>query len=123
VAASVQWALNLHYYTGSIPFIYLGEYHFNNTEVSGNESVLGLSAFHEIGWLVMQGLNATVRYDWSDANTTFRYDSQHRVNLGLEWYPVPFLEVIARYRHNWLHTDERFETRNDEWLLMLHGWY
>ena len=79
-----------------IPLIYLGEYHVNHIDVEERTTRrLELSAFHELGWLIMQGLNATVRYDWADTNIDFRYDSMHRVNLGFEWYPVPFLEVIA----------------------------
>jgi hypothetical protein len=124
LVASVQWALNFHFLTRFLPLIYMGEYHVNSTDVEGNSDTShGLSAFHEIGWLVMQGLNATLRYDWADANVDFRYDTMHRINVGFEWYPVPFLEVVTRYRHNWFHTDDRFDTDADEFLLMLHGWY
>jgi len=122
-ALSLQWAANLHYLTRFIPLVYLGEYHVLRTAVDAGDTTTGLAAFHELGYLVMQGLNMTVRYDWADANTDFKFDSRHRVNLGFEWYPVPFLEVIARYRHNWQHTDDRFSNDNDEILFMLHGWY
>ena len=123
LALSLQWAANLHVLTRFLPLTYLGEYHIMRTVVDDADATIGLAAFHEIGYLVMQGLNVTTRYDWSDANTDFRYDSRHRINLGLEWYPVPFLEVIARYRHNWQHTDDRFSAKSDEFLFMLHGWY
>ena len=123
LAASLQWALNLHYLVPGLPLVYLGEYHILSKSMDDADPSIGLSAFHEVGILVMEGLNLTTRYDWQDLDTDFRYDTRHRVNLGFEWYPVPFLEVIARYRHNWRHTDDRFKSGDDEILFMLHGWY
>ncbi len=123
LAVSLQWAANLFVLADGLPLTYLGEYHMLKTGVDNREAIYGLSAFHELGWLVAQSLNMTVRYDWNDPQLEYRYNTRHRLNLGFEWYPVPFLEVVARYRHNWRHTADRFDIDGDEVLFMLHGWY
>ena len=123
VAVSAQWAANLYVLTDIIPLIYMGEFHVNNMIPETGRNTTGLSAFHELGWLIIEGLNTTLRYDWADSDIELMYDSMHRLSFGFEWYPVQFLEVVARYRHNWRHTDDRFSAGKDEILLMLHGWY
>ena len=119
---SAQWAANL-WVLLDLPFIYFGEYVVNLASPTAGHSSTGLSAFHEFGWLIADGYNVTARYDWADANAELASDTRHRASLGLEFYPVQFLEVIFRYRHNWSFGDERFSSAADELLVMLHGWY
>ena len=62
VAASAQWALNLDALTGTVPLIYLAS---SILILSFRPpAIIGLSAFHEVGWLISRGLNFIVRYDW-----------------------------------------------------------
>ena len=120
--ASLQWAVNL-WFTSALPLIYFGEFVLNHSAPDVGDSGVGLAAFHELGWMFAEGYNFTARYDWADGDIDFRDDTSHRASLGIEFYPVQFLEVILRYRHNWTYTDERFAFDADELLLMLHGWY
>jgi len=122
IMASLQWAANL-WVASELPLIYFGEFVLNHSAPDTGESGLGLAAFHELGWMFAEGFNFTARYDWADGDTDFRDDTTHRASAGIEFYPVQFLEVILRYRHNWTYTDERFAFDADELLLMLHGWF
>jgi hypothetical protein len=106
-----------------LPLIYLGEFVLNHSAPEEGESGTALAAFHELGYMIAEGFNLTARYDWADGDTDFRQDTEHRASLGLEFYPVQFLEVILRYRHNWAIADQRFSTDRDELLVMLHGWF
>ena len=118
VGASLQWALNLFVLANGLPLTYLGEYHLLHTSPDDQAKRIGLSSFHELGWLLTRGFNVTTRYDWNDPDIEFRYNTQHRINIGFEWHPVPFLEVITRYRHNWKHIDDRFKFDSDEVLVV-----
>ncbi|MEE2786720.1 MAG: hypothetical protein VX589_05225 [Myxococcota bacterium] len=136
-AASAQWALNLDAMTDVVPLIYLAEFNLNAIVPESGHNIIGLSAMHEIGYLITQGLNFVVRYEWMDPDIDIEFDTQHRQTNEVNWFPVPYVEVSLRYQHNWRHTDDRYrfyqslhadgETLSkadaDEVLLMIHGFY
>ena len=126
--AGANWSLNLHDATDShrwkgldwIPLIYLGEFDVvRRSPRGGGRAVTGLVAFHEIDVLIMQGLNAKLRYDWEDADIELVDNERHRYTVGVEWHPYTYVEVIAQYRHN----AGPGATAGDEFFLQLHGWY
>ncbi len=125
---SLQWAYNFYgagdgeWAPDIAPLIYLGEYSINH-QPDRELNEIGLAAFHEINWLIVQGLNSKLRYSWIDPDTKVEFDTNHRLAVGLEFYPIMFTEVIVQYRHNWSNTDDRFEGDSDEFFVQLHGWY
>lgn len=117
VTGGANWAFNMHWYD-ILPLIYLGELNYTHEGLEGRDRN-GLNAFHELEWRVVRGIQAKFRYDWKDPDTQLLDDHLHRYIVGLQWYPVSFLEVIVQYRHN----REVDQIDNDEFFVQLHGWY
>ena len=122
VVASGEWGLNLEIITG-LPLMYLGQYMVNHRAPEEARSFTGLAAFHELDWWIVQGLNMRLRYDWADPDVELKFDSAHQLTVGFDFYPTPFVEVIAQYRHDWTNTEERLEIEGDALLVMLHAFY
>ncbi len=121
---SVQAALNFEVIWDWLPLIYLGEYHINIEDRLGeSEKRTGLSAWHEIGWMFVTGMNSKVRYEWIDPDTDYAYDSRHRLAVGLEFHPYKYVTLMGQYRHNWVNDEDRFEFGADEVFWQLHGYY
>ncbi len=120
---SFQAAVNFEVMWNSLPLIYLGEFHINNQELAADESQIGLSAFHELGWMIMTGLNSKLRYEWIDPSTDLKFDTRHRATMGLELHPYTRATAALYYRHNWTNNEERFEFAADEVFLQLRYWY
>lgn len=125
VAYSAEWALNFDVlFPGvELPLAYLGQYTLNHTVPERGRNTVGLAALHEVDYLITQGVNVMARYDWADGDTDLRFDSRHRVQVGVDFHPITFLELNLRYRHNWGNTDDRFKFDADELVFIVHGWY
>ncbi len=52
----------------------------------------------EASYVLMKGLEALVRYDRFDPNTSITGDDVSRVVTGFSFYPFSFMEVIPEYR-------------------------
>jgi len=117
-----SWAVDLAP-LGWFPLSYLGEYDLNRSTAKGGAPRTGLVAFHELNYLVHDGVNVKSRYEWQDSDIDAAYDSRHRAVVGVEWHAVRHLEVIAQYRHNWAYAEERWSAESDDMFLQLHGWY
>lgn len=122
VVASGEWGLNLEVLTG-LPLLYLGQYLINHRAPEEARSTTGLAAFHELDWWIVQGLNMRLRYDWADPDVEVEFDTNHQVTAGLDFYPIPFVELIAQYRHQWTNTEDRLELEGDALLFLLHAFY
>jgi hypothetical protein len=128
VWAGANWSLNIHDATEHhpwkgldwVPVIYLGEFDYRRqTPAGGGRSVNSLAAFHELNWLIIQGLNIRTRYDWKDADLELKDDHRHRYTFGLVFHPYTFVEVSSQFRLNVLTAGDNFS----EALLTIHGWY
>ncbi|MFN3199165.1 MAG: cytochrome c3 family protein [Bradymonadia bacterium] len=117
VTAGANWALNLMWYD-ILPIMYLGELNYTHSGLDGRDRN-GMNAFHEVEVRATRGVQLKLRYDWRDPDTQFIDDHLHRYIVGVQWYPVSFLEVIVQYRHN----RELEQIDNDEFFVQLHGWY
>lgn len=56
-----------------------------------------LVAYGEGNLLIRQGVNAKVTYGYHDRNTDVPEDQRIRVRMGLEVFPIPFLQASAFY--------------------------
>lgn len=54
-------------------------------------------AYGEGNYLIQQGVNAKVTYGYHNRNTAVPEDQRVRVRLGLEVFPIPFLQTSAFY--------------------------
>ena len=115
-------AINLRPWGGP-PLSYLTEYMINRQAPKKGEASTGLAVWHELNYLLRDGLNLKTRYEWRDANVDNAKDTAHRMVFGLEYHVVRYVEIIAQYRHNWQIAEERFSPTLDEGLLQLHLWY
>ena len=125
IAYSAEWAVNFDVLAGKInlPLTYLGQYTLNHRIPETGRNTLGLAAMHQLDYIIVQGIHATARYDWSDTDTDLRFDSRHRASIGLDYHPIRYLELNLRYRHHWTNTDDRFAADADEIAFIVHGWY
>ncbi|MEZ4434661.1 MAG: hypothetical protein R3F65_19840 [bacterium] len=125
VAYSAEWAVNFDVLAGKVdlPLVYLGQYTLNHRVPEAGRNTVGLAALHELDYLIVQGVNATVRYDWQDSDVELRFDSLHRLSFGFDYHPIRYVELNLRYRHHWTNTDDRFAADADEVIFIAHAWY
>lgn len=90
------WGVNLY------PFTYIGEVdyrrQFNGPEAFGD--INGFFAYHELDYLITQGVTALVKYDWQDPNASVRNDHLDRYTIGARFDPYTYLQVDLQYRFN-----------------------
>ncbi|MEQ8279138.1 MAG: hypothetical protein RMA76_17035 [Deltaproteobacteria bacterium] len=120
-----NWALNLHEArhpwspVGVAPVVYLGEYDLRHTTDDAAGSKTSLTSFHEVDFLVVEGLFLQMRYDWMDPDISNADDHIHRYTVGIVAHPFTSIEVIAQVRFN----DEVAKAFNNETLVQLHAWF
>jgi hypothetical protein len=114
----MSWALNL------CPFVYLGQLDFrlDTADRLLLEWRQGMASFHELDWLVFQGVNTKLKYDWMDPDLELRDDHFHRLTAALAWHPFMYTELELSGRYNWRAYDF-VDTANFEVLLMGHLWF
>ncbi|MDR3626877.1 MAG: hypothetical protein P4L45_08595 [Ignavibacteriaceae bacterium] len=98
-------------------FTLLGEYDLLQDYIlTGTKSTAQMV---EASYVLLKGLEAVVRYDRFDPNTSVTNDDVSRLNVGFSFYPYSFVEIIPQYRF-------QFETpsvKNDSFLLQFHFFY
>jgi hypothetical protein len=115
----VYAAINPWHYARSLPLTYQVEYDIGSRQrASGTQA--NLSAFyHELDWLVWNGVNVLIAHDWSDPDHEVRDDDTHRVQGGVQIVPYPGVSVDARVRALLL---PRGEGSDADVFLQLHLW-
>lgn len=102
---------------GKGPFSLLAEYdaisNLNYKDTSSSAFML------EAAYKVTRGLEAVVRYDGFDFNTNKDKDNISHLTIGLEYYPVAFMEIRPQYR---IYTEEP-KVENNAFVLQFHFWY
>jgi hypothetical protein len=73
----------------------------------------------EAAYGIITGLDAVVRYDRIDRNTSVDSDEISRIIMGFEFHPYSFIEVRPQYRL----VLEDPSIDNDSFVLQLHFWY
>jgi hypothetical protein len=98
-------------------FTLIGEYDIAQDYIqSGTKSAAQMV---EASYLLIKGLEAVIRYDRFDPNTSINNDDVSRLNVGFNFYPYSFIEIIPEYRF-------QFETpsvKKDAFLLQFHFFY
>ena len=101
----------------------LGEF-----DLSENVTSQGLKsnyAMIEAAYVVTLGLEAVLRYDRFDPNTSTVNDELQHIVVGFEWYPYSFIEIRPQYRFMLYHphSDSSVLVNNGSAVIQFHFWY
>ena len=124
--AGANWSLNLYDTPEKMkgwelgPWTYLGELDLRRTDPLHGEAYTGLTAFHEINYMVTRSVRVLGRYDWQDRDISAKDDHRDRFTAGVIVHPFTGTEVIVEYRVN---RNGGFDPMDDEALLQLHLWH
>lgn len=102
---------------GTKYFSLLGEFDIATAYISSN--VRSSAMMIEASYQFMVGLDAIVRYDRFDPNTSFKKDEHAHLIFGVEFFPFSFVELRPQYRIN---IEEPIK-KNDAFVLQFHFWY
>ena len=110
------------FYGGFLGFGYnrfslLGEFDIGEDLVQ-NETKSNF-AMAEASYIILLGLEALVRYDRFDPNTSVDNDELQHIIVGLEWFPYSFIEIRPQYRF----MIEEPSIKNDAAVIQFHFWY
>jgi len=120
--AAVKIPHKADFYGGFIGFGYnrfslLAEFDLGNNVVSnGTKSNFAMA---EAAYVVLMGLEAVVRYDRLDPDTSVEKDELQHIIVGFEWFPFSFIEIRPQYRF----IIEDPSQKNDSAVLQFHFWY
>lgn len=111
-----------HTYLGGIGMFSLGE-----LTLTGEADLLqrdsagvkrdGLVTFLEAAYVVTPGLDLKAGYEFLDPDVDVKAGSTSRINLGVEFFPLPGVEVRPVYRFV---LDDPDELSNDEFQFIMH---
>ncbi len=84
---------------------------------AGDSTVKQTAQFYELNFLPHQGLNFKGTYEYFDRNTTIanKRDGQDRITLGVEHFPVQFMQLGLYYRIN--RAMPQFESENQDMVI------
>ena len=110
------------FYGGFIGFGYnrfslLAEFDVGNNVVIRDTTSNFIMA--EAAYVILMGLEAVVRYDRIDPNTSVDKDELQHVIVGFEWFPYSFIEIRPQYRF----VLEDPSQKNNSAVLQFHFWY
>jgi hypothetical protein len=86
----------------------------------GNE-LEQLAAYVEANFLAAPGLNAKVTYGFLDPSADIGENARTRMRFGLEWFPIPFLQLSSFYTV--LEDIPQSTTDLDQLSLELHAYF
>ena len=94
----------------------------NNVTAEGLKSNYAMA---QLAYVITLGLQAVVRYDRFDPNTSNDYDELQHVVVGFEWYPYSFIEIRPQYRFMLDHpnTDNSVLVNHGSAVIQFHFWY
>jgi hypothetical protein len=123
-SASLFGSFNPWFWIGNaLPLTYMGEISVGNYQRSVSGSMAHhIAMFHELDYLIFNGINLRFKYDYSDYDRSIKNDHSHRYSLGVDWTLFPGLMLMAQARHtNPAGTDSSDEDHNDL-LMQLRAW-
>ncbi|MDH7605808.1 MAG: hypothetical protein QHH13_12975 [Melioribacter sp.] len=102
---------------GTKYFSLMGEFDIakDYIEKNTNSSAMMIEATYQL----MVGLDAVVRYDNFDINTSKEKDEHAHLVIGFEFFPFSFIELRPQYRINL----ENPNKNNNALVLQFHFWY
>jgi hypothetical protein len=98
-------------------FTLLGEYDIARSYIIIDSLTNALMI--EASYGIIRGLDVVVRYDRIDPSTHRVKDDHSRIVLGLDIFPLPFVEILPQYRIQMEHP----EIANDAFNIQFHFFY
>ena len=79
----------------------------------------------EAAYTVTLGLEAVIRYDRFDPNTSIDRDELQHIVVGFEWYPYSFIEIRPQYRFMLDHpnAENSVIVNHGSAVIQFHFWY
>ena len=97
-------------------FVLLGEGDLIHTD-QGGSLVKGFVVYGEAHYLLIDGLDLKVTYDFYDPDTDKKNGAQSRYGLGFEFFPYAGVELSPIYRFV---REEPVDVDNDEFQFLIH---
>ena len=99
LSLALSWSFNPWFYLDALPLTYLGEFAIGQRQRLGSGTKTGQVAMvHELDYLVVNGINLRVRYDFGDFDTVVLSDHYHRFSFGGDWIALPGISVTGMAR-------------------------
>lgn len=95
---------------------FLGEVDYLKSPVAKSE-VTGYMLFAELDYVVSDGIDLKVGYEFYDPDKDLKTGSTTRITVGAELFPMSGVEIRPLYH---LNKEEPAEIKNDDFLLLFH---
>ncbi len=113
-------SINPWFFSQRIPLTLQGEIDFGTFQRASGRQAEQLVWYGELGWLVWNGVNVIVAYDWADPDRDVVDDQSGRVQFGGQLIVMPGVTLDGRIRHLDVATEEGDGT---DLFLQLHLWF
>jgi|GEM_PF-295251 len=101
------------------PVTFLGELDIHANYVA--EDVVGYTTYSELDIQLFQGIEAVLEYEFFESDIEFSQNSLSRITLGLDLFPIPYIEILPQYRI--LSTTAEPVFTRKEFIIQGHLWF
>ena len=120
-AAGVAWGLNPFALSNDIPLTILGELSVGRVDAAGSDRrTTVLAMYHEAWVVIVNGVNARLKYDYGDRDLDLASTSEHRLGFMLDVSVLPGFTIIGGPRLLW--AADRDGTQADV-MIQTHLWF
>lgn len=113
-------SFNPWFFSSRIPLTLQGEIDVGSVQRASGRKADKLVGYGELGWLVWNGVNLIIAYDWSDPDRDVVDDHSGRIQFGGQLVVFPGVTFEARVRHLDVATEEGDGT---DLFLQMHLWF
>lgn len=100
---------------------YLGEYVEYRDWIEGYG--VTLASLNQLSYRVLPGIDALVRYEFFDLGRKYRTGAMTRWGTGVEFFPIPGIELKLGYQSNQLQFADGTKTSQGQLLGQIHLYY
>jgi len=116
----VYGSFNPWFFSARIPLTLLGEIDVGTVQRESGREADQLVWYGELDWLIWNGVNMIVAYDWTDPDGDVIDDHSGRIQFGGQLVVIPGVTFDARIRRLNVATDEGDGT---DLFLQMHLWF
>ncbi len=112
--------VNPWFYSRGLPITFQTELDFGKRQRLSGKQAKNMVYYAEIDWLVWNGVNVLVAYDWADPDRDVKDDHSSRYQIGAQLTPYPGVTLDARVRAMQVATSGG---DGADFFLQLHLWF